>query len=992
MGRSRNILTAVVFLLGCIFLAGSVVLTFFLPSYIEKEGTSRIRESLGSADFSLEVRRVGMTGIDLGGLVLGPVDAPGVAFSGLRLDFSPMGLAGKRIRRAVVTGLTVRGRYENNQVTVPGLPVPGVTEEKSGPGFSLDRIPMPVEIGEVMVQGGLLILEHEGGTLRLPFDLTLFPKSAATLQAVAATLVLHPMGHALEINGALDLGTKKIALSASGVLPLAAGSPFVARMVPDLEIAGTMTLGATAELSLEPVRVERFRVESDFHRTTLSYPGISLGSGRVGTVDAPVRLVVEGDESDVGITLADVAFRTPYAFTAGTQARLVREGEGALAVHGQLTLAPVPEAVDTKSIALPLPLAADFSLGLDREKNWQVRADGKTAGLEISGAGTPVLASSGESSFAVSGKGREDRGRLDVSMEVPRLEIAQRRETVRTDRANMSLRADFNNRKINAGLVVRTAPLEIAGPSFSGRLENISLTAEADIGGEKSTATVELKSAPMEITGPSFSGRVSGAVLKARGRQNKDTAQWQGDWDMVLGAVDGGSGEVSAHLPGLNLSGSAEYDPSREQVFFVAGDLAFAGATAAMADQEVNLAGISGALPFQWPAVPGKKAGREGKIAISAISWQRRPVGSLAATILQQGERVSLDGRHANTLVPGLTVLFKGSAGIDSDGGAGGGLDFTVPLFTLGNFAPAAVFPEAGGLVVSGDVQAAGSVTMAGGRLDGSATLGIARGRVEDFEKKLLVEDISFDLVLPELPRIRSGPAQLLSFSRASFGEIRMDRGEVSFQIESPSSIFVEKGDFSWSRGYVHVYALRIMPEKSDYAITLYCDRLNFAQVLKQFGVAQVSGEGTVNGRIPLTITAGNIHFDDGFLYSSPGEGGEIRMEAAEMLSAGIPRNTPQFAQIDFAASALKNFKYNWVRLLFQSEGNDLVMRMRLDGKPAERLPFAYQRDIGSFMRLEAGSKEGIMQPILLDANFRLPFNTLLGYSSNINELLKKMQ
>ena len=137
----------------------------------------------------------------------------------------------------------------------------------------------------------------------------------------------------------------------------------------------------------------------------------------------------------------------------------------------------------------------------------------------------------------------------------------------------------------------------------------------------------------------------------------------------------------------------------------------------------------------------------------------------------------------------------------------------------------------------------------------------------------------------------------------------------------------------------------------------------------------------------PAAVTG----FEDGFLYSSPGQGGSVKVAALEMLSAGIPRNTPQFAQVDFAAEALKNFQYNWVRLLLNSEGEDLVMQMHMDGKPVQSLPFIYDSRTGLLQRADE-TKKGINQPIRLDVNFRLPLNRFLGYSGKIQDIMKNVQ
>ena len=105
-----------------------------------------------------------------------------------------------------------------------------------------------------------------------------------------------------------------------------------------------------------------------------------------------------------------------------------------------------------------------------------------------------------------------------------------------------------------------------------------------------------------------------------------------------------------------------------------------------------------------------------------------------------------------------------------------------------------------------------------------------------------------------------------------------------------------------------------------------------------------------------------------------------------------MPQNSPQFAQLDFAGAALRDFNYNWVKLSLVSEGEDVMLRMNLDGRPAKPLPFHYDQKSGTFERLKISSEKGIDQPIVLDVNFRIPFNELLGYGKSIKQVIDLMQ
>jgi hypothetical protein len=239
-------------------------------------------------------------------------------------------------------------------------------------------------------------------------------------------------------------------------------------------------------------------------------------------------------------------------------------------------------------------------------------------------------------------------------------------------------------------------------------------------------------------------------------------------------------------------------------------------------------------------------------------------------------------------------------------------------------------------------------------------------------------------LDFPELPKIRSAPGQQIYFNKISLGDIVAENGKIDFQIESARSFLIEKIHFKWCNGRVETQSIRLSPAVEDYRMTFYCDRLNLAKVLEQFGAAKAEGRGTVSGRIPLQYTKAKFRFDDGFLFSTPGEGGKINLSGTDILTAGIPPGTPQFVQMELAAAALKDYDYSWAKLNITSEGEELLLQMQMDGKPAKTLPFVYRKDIGGFIKVEADSKGSKFQGIRLDVNFRLPLNKLLQYKDLI--------
>jgi hypothetical protein len=291
----------------------------------------------------------------------------------------------------------------------------------------------------------------------------------------------------------------------------------------------------------------------------------------------------------------------------------------------------------------------------------------------------------------------------------------------------------------------------------------------------------------------------------------------------------------------------------------------------------------------------------------------------------------------------------------------------------------------------SGELGLDTSLKFDAGGLQGMMQLRLQNGTLEFPEKKYMIKGIDLNMFIPSLPDLRTAPAQTLNFTEASIGNLAFSKGELVWQLESKESLFLEEGAVQWAGGHVFTNSVRISPDMKEYVVPIFCDRLKLTDLLQQFGVVNAQGEGTVSGRIPMHVSKGVVRFEDGFLYTSPGQGGNVKIASFDLLTAGIPKNSPQFAQIDFAAEALKNFQYNWVRLLLNSEGENLIMQMQIDGNPVKSLPFAYDSQTGLLQRIEDAGK-GINQPIRLDVNFRLPLNKFLGYSGKIQDLIKKMQ
>lgn len=291
--------------------------------------------------------------------------------------------------------------------------------------------------------------------------------------------------------------------------------------------------------------------------------------------------------------------------------------------------------------------------------------------------------------------------------------------------------------------------------------------------------------------------------------------------------------------------------------------------------------------------------------------------------------------------------------------------------------------PAAGQGRLDGVLSGTGKITYNSGRPDrlrGNFAINLKRARFDDPEKNISVSDINCRLNFPELPALHSAVDQKLTFAQLKAGNISCRNGNLAFQLERDKTLFIEQGRVEWCGGHVETHALRLTPGPGPCRSTLYCDRLKLTALLRQLGQIESQGQGSVNGRIPIIIDNGKISFNDGFLYSTPNQTGNIKIRDSSVLTAGIPIDSPQFAQLDLAREALKDYQYKWAKLKIDSQADELLLQLQFDGKPNLALPFVYKKELGGFARVTGKGAGSHFNGIQLDINLRFPLNQILRY------------
>ena len=443
-------------------------------------------------------------------------------------------------------------------------------------------------------------------------------------------------------------------------------------------------------------------------------------------------------------------------------------------------------------------------------------------------------------------------------------------------------------------------------------------------------------------------------------------------------------GGASISLPSAEVSGDIKFEESQLKCSMkFHADKFSAGA--------MNVESIDLSVPLQIPypvkgphaREPEKGFLKTGMMTIDGGG----SVGSFEAQLVQEGLAWKVSGVF-KTVFENLGIDVSGKAGMEDGKGFFYDFDFDIPESSRKIAVDFGKFNQKfSGIALDGNLKLKGSCGNGTGVLKTEAEIGLADANLKIPDSKASMEGLGFSVSIQDLVLMKSLPNQILKFRKFSAGSLAVETGEIEFQIESPTKYFIEKSGFSWCGGHVYSQAMRIVPGE-DLEFIFFCDRLNFAAILKQIQAADASGDGTVNGRIPVKIKNKRLRIMDGFLYSSPGQGGNIKLGHSQILDS-TSELQKQAIDMAIAVTALKDFDYDWAKISLNSENRKLLVTLDINGRPAKPLNFGFDTEVGLYKAEEDSGCTAVFEAILFTINFSLPINRMLYYGKGINEMMK---
>ncbi|HCY88182.1 MAG TPA: hypothetical protein DHV36_23800 [Desulfobacteraceae bacterium] len=401
-----------------------------------------------------------------------------------------------------------------------------------------------------------------------------------------------------------------------------------------------------------------------------------------------------------------------------------------------------------------------------------------------------------------------------------------------------------------------------------------------------------------------------------------------------------------------------------------------------------NAEGINVKLPISYPYRPETKPGQ---LTVGRFTDGRRLNAGLEGVLRQTGDhKISMTGRATSKDIDDLVLHVDLAAGLD---------EALVPDVEVAVRSEAFHFTEKALSRILPDIQNQGTFNIKASTqshavfrkhvLTTGGSISIHEGRVNMPDLNLTVDGIRGNIIMADLLTPESLPGQKIQISTIDAGQFRFNDAKLRFSIEDGKSLNLENLTLKWCNGIVSTESLRLPDPDGRVSLTLYCDRLEMDSLLRQIGAFDADGGGTLSGRIPVVYQNGDISFENGFLFSTPGQGGRIFVNDIDRLMTGMPKDSPQVSHLDLAAEALKDFQYTWAKLRLNTTGDVLDVNMEIDGKPEKVLPFEYKREMGGFIRVDAESPGSRFQGVKLDVNLELPFNRVMKFGNKIKSILE---
>lgn len=224
---------------------------------------------------------------------------------------------------------------------------------------------------------------------------------------------------------------------------------------------------------------------------------------------------------------------------------------------------------------------------------------------------------------------------------------------------------------------------------------------------------------------------------------------------------------------------------------------------------------------------------------------------------------------------PNGVALGRGEGRHDVISGAGDAIFDSGALAFSRALQPDALFPALRGVITGATGRAEGRArfSWAPDIVNSSATIdlndvsfqgpGVAVTRTEGVTGTLVFSNLS--------PATTAGE-QAITIRKIDMDALKLENGEMRFALPGDNTLNIIKAEFPWFDGVIGAYNSHMVLAGGKSETTLQIDNVNLESLFTYLNFDGLSGEGTIEGVLPLTLENGKANINNGVI-SSKGQG-----------------------------------------------------------------------------------------------------------------------
>lgn len=196
---------------------------------------------------------------------------------------------------------------------------------------------------------------------------------------------------------------------------------------------------------------------------------------------------------------------------------------------------------------------------------------------------------------------------------------------------------------------------------------------------------------------------------------------------------------------------------------------------------------------------------------------------------------------------------------------------------------------EIGSASLAGTLSMDAEGTWRGGQLDGRAAIHLRGGRIDDPKHKVSLEGIELSLVVEDIAKRRTAPAQYIAWTSGHYDQVQLGAGRIDFSV-ADDTVNIPRAVVQLFGGELSVTGISFSRKLPKFSVAAQVTGFELSELAKLVPKIIASARGQVDGYIELNHDDSGFDLGSGFLGLREGAPAELRLVPTPgILSSVLP-------------------------------------------------------------------------------------------------------